>query len=587
MLKYLRIRFVRDWVLFVERMTDRYTASRLSGGPVVPLRGLAMLALIVTGVVLIVGPIQSALRKSQTEPEYIGQYRAKMPEGLKIENGRLTLVCSGRENIRQIVKNYYNYSAIFLSAKMEEETLRLNPDGFVSGRCRKDAKISIPLPILEPVVNEPLGWPSDHPVLAVYLTGDNTVPRRLAAETVRLKSVGANAVVFDVKDILGVVNYRSSVPAVEEYRRYQPPIPSITKTIGFLHSNGIYVIARMALFQDQNLATRRPDLAIRDGNSPTGQLLVKGRPLWVDPGLAEVRQYNLDIVEELILLGVDEIQFDYVRYPAEGNLNRVTYHNVRDSLDKSRNLQSFLASAWMMTRRMGVRTAIDIFGVVAWGEEVDVKTTGQRIEMLAPFVDVISPMLYPSHFNAGFDGFDRPADQGFHFYSSGVRKVIEKASPAIVTVRPWVQAFKWRVSHYNENYIRDQINGIREGGGTGWMMWNAGNEYDLVYRALRNVASAPVNSSAPGRSAISNHPHTAAGNLNPQRSNSRTVNPRSANRPAGITPAGNLPAPANIASTPAQSGEGENSLPEQRNPPPEAGNSQAETDSQPSDSSER
>ena len=315
---------------------------------------------------------------------------------------------------------------------------------------------------------------------AIYLQGHNARPERLSREIRQVLSSGANGIVFDVKDIIGVVNYRSRVKQVEEVRTHQPPIPDLDKTIKFLHDRGIYVIARMALFQDETLARRRPDLAV---SNSAGPLLTKGRPLWVEPGRNDVQYYNLSLVRELIDRGVDEIQFDYVRYPAEGDLRNVTYYGVKKSSDKIAHLKRFLASAWFMTRGTNVKTAIDIFGVTAWGEPKDVASTGQQMEELAPFVDVISPMLYPSHFAPGFRGFANPADHPHYFYYEGVSK-IRKRTGSRVIIRPWIQAFPLRVTVYNGAYLLKQIQGSNDAGGQGWMMWNAGNIYGLVYRAV-------------------------------------------------------------------------------------------------------
>jgi hypothetical protein len=184
-------------------------------------------------------------------------------------------------------------------------------------------------------------------------------------------------------------------------------------------------------------------------------------------------------------MGVDEVQFDYIRYPAEGNLSNVHYHKVKNYKDKIRHIRNFLKKAQAILKVHNVLCSIDVFGIVAWGEIQDVKSTGQDLEQLSYFVDIISPMLYPSHFNRNFDGFKNPADAGFYFIHKGCNKVLEITKDR-VTVRPWLQAFRWRVSSsiYNTSYIHEQISGVVKSGAVGWLMWNAGNNYNLVYRAL-------------------------------------------------------------------------------------------------------
>jgi hypothetical protein len=410
----------------------------------------------------------------------------QLPEGGRIVDGSIVHECRDGDTAQKLMQLYYSYSRIFTRDALKEALIRENTVLSSKKGCKKGDLVKIPDPLIEPVKNRPLEI--NEPVRAIYLRGENAVPNRLSAEVRRMKQVNANGIVFDVKDISGVVNYRSSVAEVEQYRRHPPPIPDLPKMIDYLHRNGIYVIARVAMFQDENLATVRPDLAIVDRNSPTGRLLFKGRPLWVDPGRPEVQMYNLKIIHELVGLGVDEIQLDYIRYPAEGDLSGVSYYRVEDPSEKTKHLTEFLAVAWILTRATNVRLAVDVFGVVAWGEEADRMSTGQRLEAFAPYVDVVSPMLYPSHFNRGYDGFEWPADQPVYFYTVGNQKVRRMMGPNVI-IRPWLQAFKWRVSRFNENYILQQIEGSNAGGGYGWMMWNAGNEYGVVYRALAGERS--------------------------------------------------------------------------------------------------
>lgn len=466
-----------------DRITIRYTRSGRLGRSLSPV-------LLVPAVLLFVsiGVIQGALRKPRvqesTVPPQVRLFLEGLPKEHEVRDGQLRHRCEKRTSLKRLVRTYYSYSRVFEHDELERQFEQLNPGSIAQGRCEEGAVVTVPEGLLKPLQNAPLGWKVDREVRAIYLQGQNTVPGRLAEELERLKAARGNAVVFDVKDIIGVVNYRSSVEEVEALRSYPPPIPDLAKTIRYLHDNKIFVIARMALFQDRNLAEQKPALAIKNG---TDVLRWKGRPLWVDPSLDAVQSYNLKLVEELVRLGVDEIQFDYVRYPAEGDLSRVVYRNVDKPEDKTYHLKRFLTAARVLTEGTGVRTAIDIFGIVAWGVPADVSATGQRIEELSRYVDVISPMLYPSHFGLLWDGIENPADHPKHFYVHGVRRVLERAGNRTV-VRPWVQAFHWRVTNYTENYVPQQIAGLREGGGVGWMLWNAGNKYEIPYRGMQKVA---------------------------------------------------------------------------------------------------
>ena len=469
-----------------DRLTDSITARYVRTGRL--MGSISLLLLLPLGLFFVsIGVIQGALLRPQaTQPNVPTEVRGfldGLPKAHEIHNGQLYHRCGKRVPANVLARRYYSYSGIYERTVLEREFKARNSESFEGERCRPGALVVVPQGILAPLSNRPLGWAANREVRAIYMQGGNTVPGRIARELILLKQAGGNALIFDVKDIIGVVNYRSEVAEVEALRTYPAPIPDLAKTIRYLHDNEIYVIARVALFQDRNLAEQKRAWAIKNGNDV---LRWKGEPLWMDPGVDDVQLYNLKIVSEMVRMGVDEIQFDYVRYPAEGDLSQVSFRNVREPRDKTLHLKRFLTAARMLTLGTGVRTAIDIFGIVAWGEKADVEATGQRIEELSRYVDVISPMLYPSHFGHVWDGIENPADHPKHFYVHGVRRVLERSHNRVI-VRPWLQAFHWRVTNYDEHYVPRQIEGLREGGGVGWMLWNAGNNYEIAYRGMRRV----------------------------------------------------------------------------------------------------
>ena len=134
------------------------------------------------------------------------------------------------------------------------------------------------------------------------------------------------------------------------------------------------------------------------------------------------------------------------------------------------------------------KLSIDIFGVVAWGKNIDIKKTGQRIELLYKYCDIISPMLYPSHFDDNFINEADPQTNPYYFIFQGVKKVINLSKNRVI-VRPWLQAFKWRVRNYNTDYILKQIKAANDSGGYGYLFWNASNRYGLVFETLKRLKS--------------------------------------------------------------------------------------------------
>jgi len=215
------------------------------------------------------------------------------------------------------------------------------------------------------------------------------------------------------------------------------------------------------------------------------------KELWCDPTNKYIQDYNIDIALELAEKGVDEIQFDYIRFPTLGNLSDAKYSYNFGKMSKDETITLFLKRAYNKISQRNTLLSIDIFGVVAWGKEIDIKRTGQRVESLSKYCDIISPMLYPSHFNNNFDGFSNPADNPYYFIYTGCKKVIALSKGK--TIRPWIQAFKWRITSYNKEYILEEILACRNSGAMGYLFWNASNNYETVYKALKKMKSLQKN----------------------------------------------------------------------------------------------
>ncbi|HRP69355.1 MAG TPA: putative glycoside hydrolase [Turneriella sp.] len=312
-------------------------------------------------------------------------------------------------------------------------------------------------------------------ITAIYLTGTSARPAKVDNYLSFNRTQKMNGVVFDMKDVYGFVNYRSALPEVKLTQgKIPPPLGELSPLVAYLKSQKIYTIARVTMFQDELMAMKFPERQIKLQSG--GPLLTKGRTVWVDPNKAAVQEYNLRIIREVLQAGVDEIQLDYIRYPAEGDWKIANYHDLKDFADKPVVLGSFLQRVHSLTRAYGAHLSLDVFGVVAWQEALDIKSTGQNMHILAQTADVVSPMLYPSHFGHAFGGVTNPADKPALFLEEGVAKL--RAINAHVVIRPWLQAFKWRVTNYTTQYITEQIRGSQKAGGQGYLLWNAGNVYE-------------------------------------------------------------------------------------------------------------
>ena len=319
----------------------------------------------------------------------------------------------------------------------------------------------------------------------LYFTGRSVGSEKIFRKLERFKNVGVNTVVFDAKDVSGIVEYFSHVPDVQEYDTHRKRnIDDIDKLIRALRAEGIYSIARLAVFRDHLLCRKNRDFCIRSARTG-GRWNADSKELWCDPTNKQVQDYNISLAIELAEKGVDEIQFDYIRFPTRGDRKDAVhaYHFGRMSRDAV--ITHFLKRAYNEISKRNTRVSIDIFGIVAWGKKVDINRTGQRIESLSRYCDVISPMLYPSHFNDDFDGFAKPGDNPYYFIYKGCKNTDKLAGG--VVIRPWLQAFGWRVKSYDEEYILKQIIGSREGNAFGYLFWNSSGNYETVYRALKKM----------------------------------------------------------------------------------------------------
>ncbi len=271
-------------------------------------------------------------------------------------------------------------------------------------------------------------------------------------------------------------------------------IHDLPKFIHFLHSENMHAIARIAIFRDEHLVTTHPELAVKSHS--TGQpWRENGKLVWTDPSNPKVQDYDIALAKFVTQAGVDEVQFDYVRFPAEGDQKDAAFTYQTDHPDHPTKMQrseviaNFLDRAYAQIHPTGVLLSLDVFGIMAWQRPVDLSHTGQDIVAMAKHCDVLSPMIYPSHF-FGMDGIARPGDAPEHFIGESMDrfKLITKDSG--VVIRPWLQAFAWRTKTYSPQYIEVQAEVAKQKGGIGFLFWNANNDYSKPYTAMPEMRAA-------------------------------------------------------------------------------------------------
>jgi len=315
--------------------------------------------------------------------------------------------------------------------------------------------------------------PDARTVKGIYLTAYSANNKTKRAEMIDLiDSTELNAVVIDIKDYTGYVLYDSDVDLINQLKLEREVMDDVSLIIEDFHARDIYVIARQTVFQDPVLAERQPMSAIK---SKAGGLWRDDKGLaWVDPTRKEVWEYNVAIAREAIDFGFDEVQFDYVRFPTDGNMSLVVYTNGTQSRHEVMGeFYSYMSSelkhepAWL---------SIDIFGFVMEYEN-GLPIIGQRLTDMVDVMDYVSPMMYPSHYGAGHLGLENPAAYPGLVIANGMKKGMPYFENTRAKVRPWLQAFNIGAVYGAAN-IRAQIDAVEAyDNNGGWLLWNAANRY--------------------------------------------------------------------------------------------------------------
>lgn len=398
------------------------------------------------------------------------------------------------ESIPSVARKYLKRTKYLTSSELAE-AIRAANDNRQGVFLKSGEQIIIPGILESPIVEKTVPVARDFEVRAIYLTGVMAGSDHGERIIRHWKEVGGNAVVFDIKDSDGIVNIAFDNTLATGQRHYIPDLP---KLVHFLHSENMHAIARIAIFRDEHLVTTHPELAVKSHS--TGQpWRENGKLVWTDPSNPRVQDYDIALAKFVAQSGVDEVQFDYVRFPAEGDQKDAEFSYQAEHADhptdhptkmqRSEVIANFLDRAYAQIHPTGVLLSLDVFGVMAWQRPVDLAHTGQDIVAMAKHCDVLSPMIYPSHF-FGMDGIAHPGDAPEHFIGESMDRfeLITKGSG--VVIRPWLQAFAWRTKTYSPEYVEVQIEVAKQKGGVGFLFWNANNDYSKPYTAMPEMRAA-------------------------------------------------------------------------------------------------
>ncbi len=369
------------------------------------------------------------------------------------------------------------------------------------------------------------------PLKAIYMTSWVAGTPSIRNNIIKLiDETEINAVVIDIKDYTGMIAFKTGDTELDSSPCIENRVKDIESLLKTLKDKNVYVIGRVSVFQDPCFVKQNPEVAVR--KSSDGSIWKDHKGLsWVDMGSKEAWDYNIKIARATYALGFDEINFDYVRYPSDGNMKdisfisgsraksevfksffeyldkelrggRATYGykdievNLADSTSSGSAIDLPIATT---TRRVAhatdpafdeyyknvsagtvqdrIITSADLFGMTTTNK--DDLGIGQILENALPYVDYVYPMVYPSHYPSGWNGFKNPAANPYEVIKLSMQGAIGKANAIGLNkqkLRPWLQDFNLGAT-YNADMIRKQIKATYDLGLDGWLMWNASNKY--------------------------------------------------------------------------------------------------------------
>jgi len=291
---------------------------------------------------------------------------------------------------------------------------------------------------------------------------------------------GLNAVVIDVtgdvRNDVGRLAYKSQLKLALRIGASRASSSELSDLLAFARKRGFYTIARIMVFKDDLLARGAPEMAVK--NKRTGGLWMdSGGSHWVDPYNPEVWAYKLGIAKECAALGFDEIQFDYIRLPSDGEVDQIIY--PAKAADDTRKRWEVIEGlvAQIPKELPHVYVSIDTFGWTVWRE--DDLGIGQRIVDLAKYVDYISPMVYPSTFEAGGLGYPKPPEHPYEMVYRSAVHAAERIAHLKAKLRPWLQDFDDYAFGipYGAPEVRAQIKAADDARTYGWLLWNPAGIY--------------------------------------------------------------------------------------------------------------
>ena len=353
------------------------------------------------------------------------------------------------------------------SLKTSENTIHIKAYGYRPKSINSDDNVT--QIFLEPIT-----------VRALYLTfwgaSNNSKTHKKIIDIINKTNL--NAIVVDVKNEYGSTSFLTSFKQANSYGAHKNRTNrNIQKFIAKMKANHIYTIARIVCFKDEIQASHNPDYAIKKDDENQTIWRNHDNMAWVDPFDTRSHDYTIRIAEEAAQVGFDEINFDYIRFPAKDGLLLKKENTQKNRI---KTIEQFLDTAQSRLRKYGVFISVDTYGNICWSK--DDNGIGQTVSSLAAHADYLAPMLYPSGFSSGSFYFKYPADHPYAVIYRSVKNIKDRIDTK--RVRPWLQYFKdytHKRRPYKKFEIQEQIRATEDINTSGFMMWSPSSKYNLNY----------------------------------------------------------------------------------------------------------
>lgn len=321
------------------------------------------------------------------------------------------------------------------------------------------------------------------PVKGIYMTACAAATPSFRAKLEKLvEETELNTIIIDLKDYSGTISFETTHPLLRDSEGTGCRIADLALFIETLHQKNIYVVGRVTVFQDPYYAKKHPELAVLRKSDGAVWKDRKGLS-FIDVSAQPYWDYIAAISEEGYRIGIDEMNFDYIRFPSDGDMKDIAFPHSAALLTrdpeggKTEALRVFFSYLYERLSPQGIVLSADLFGMTT--TNTDDLNIGQVLESAAPYFDYIAPMVYPSHYPPNFNGWKDPNKVPYeivNFSMSEAARRLVAASSTSAKLRPWLQDNDYPVP-YTPAMVRAQMQATYDSGLTSWMLWDAANTY--------------------------------------------------------------------------------------------------------------